>query len=691
MRKRTARGRFLIAFGLLLSCTDSGTEPPEPPLPTMLQGRLERANVIIEANTTVTVTGDLLLKAKHVRIDGTMIVSPTANVVLFAEDSLIFTGTITAPEPETTEQSSVARSAAASHTGFTGGQESLIPLFLMGGRDLRFHGGATSLGHNALLTGTSEGGDIQIINGYIDLRAGPNGTPDHPQGYDGPFIEIGTAVAREEFEFWWGPGSSGPVKRLHLQNADLNAGTGGRGLELVRELARQVGNRLEGISGDGGPGGYIRIVTEEISLDNSVIQPGDGGLSGWIDLTLRNGSGPDGEGESAEVSLGSGGPSGSLEIIATTVLAGRAVKAGQPGRTDGFRITGGNGVDGGDGGSITVYTGAPGQRGTLTMPPGIVEVPFTGGFADFQALLTDAANGGASLTPGKPGGSGGTIAVFGRQPNSLPYLNIVALESTGNGGYGFNGCLQAPKRDGTNGGLGGVRRIPPGITIDDYAANFNGGGAGDGVTPGKGGERGTDAYSNQPLGARGLDGSPCPTFASFVSAPSVFQNMIGSTPCPQLVGTAVILNPTQSTASFEITGSGLPGVTFVPATGVLTGGQSLSIAIVYDCSQSNSFSGEMRLSGTANGETTEVSRPLAANLTALVVVLDYTLGPFAAGSEIELSRVKGSSAGSAHGPNCLAEHLHAATNAGITIDGLGPFPDPNELGCGYGLVNVVQR
>jgi hypothetical protein len=129
----------------------------------------------------------------------------------------------------------------------------------------------------------------------------------------------------------------------------------------------------------------------------------------------------------------------------------------------------------------------------------------------------------------------------------------------------------------------------------------------------------------------------------------------------------------------------------VPSQGALGAGQSLAITVFYDCSQANSFLGSMVLEATQDGQTTTVTEPLAANLSARVVVLDVALGPFPQGSQIELNRIGNKSELGAHPPNCGSVHLHALSAAGITIDGIGPFPDPATMGCGYGSIVTVPR
>lgn len=59
---------------------------------------------------------------------------------------------------------------------------------------------------------------------------------------------------------------------------------------------------------------------------------------------------------------------------------------------------------------------------------------------------------------------------------------------------------------------------------------------------------------------------------------------------------------------------------------------------------------------------------------------------FRKGDQIRSDRITGYVIWAPHPPYCDHWHLHAATPAGIYIDGDGPYPDPAPGGCGYGLV-----
>jgi hypothetical protein len=78
----------------------------------------------------------------------------------------------------------------------------------------------------------------------------------------------------------------------------------------------------------------------------------------------------------------------------------------------------------------------------------------------------------------------------------------------------------------------------------------------------------------------------------------------------------------------------------------------------------------------------EAGSPLAAAETPVPAVqLADTLGPYAAGDRIPLSRIQGGRIGAPES-GCSQNHLHGT----ITIDGSGPYPDPNPTGCGHGVI-----
>ncbi len=73
-----------------------------------------------------------------------------------------------------------------------------------------------------------------------------------------------------------------------------------------------------------------------------------------------------------------------------------------------------------------------------------------------------------------------------------------------------------------------------------------------------------------------------------------------------------------------------------------------------------------------------------------VVTLSHAIftadGPdFLPGDVFPLDRISG---GIVFAPDssCAVDHLHADNLVGIFINGIGPYPDPDPFGCGYGPV-----
>ena len=71
----------------------------------------------------------------------------------------------------------------------------------------------------------------------------------------------------------------------------------------------------------------------------------------------------------------------------------------------------------------------------------------------------------------------------------------------------------------------------------------------------------------------------------------------------------------------------------------------------------------------------------AAETSVPAVHLAEPVGPYAAGDRIPLSRIQGGRIGAPES-GCSQNHLHGT----ITIDGSGPYLDPNPPGCGFGVI-----
>lgn len=89
---------------------------------------------------------------------------------------------------------------------------------------------------------------------------------------------------------------------------------------------------------------------------------------------------------------------------------------------------------------------------------------------------------------------------------------------------------------------------------------------------------------------------------------------------------------------------------------------------------------------TSTSTTTQPGATTTTTMLGQAVMLQQTLSPaFPSGATVCLQRIAGGRLAE-HMAGCSGLHLHAATPAGITIDGTGPYPDPDEPGCGYGRI-----
>jgi len=75
----------------------------------------------------------------------------------------------------------------------------------------------------------------------------------------------------------------------------------------------------------------------------------------------------------------------------------------------------------------------------------------------------------------------------------------------------------------------------------------------------------------------------------------------------------------------------------------------------------------------------------AAGVPVSAVQLAQPTGPYAGGDRIPLTRTQGGHVSPGES-GCVPPHLHGT----ITIDGSGPYPDPNQTGCGHGIIVTVD-
>lgn len=84
--------------------------------------------------------------------------------------------------------------------------------------------------------------------------------------------------------------------------------------------------------------------------------------------------------------------------------------------------------------------------------------------------------------------------------------------------------------------------------------------------------------------------------------------------------------------------------------------------------------------------------PLSGDtVTSVAIAQDLSIEGEAfrlAGQIVALSRITGGTVVAGH-PGCGDRDPHLHSQGGIFVDGLGPFPDPNPSGCGYGVITEV--
>jgi hypothetical protein len=137
------------------------------------------------------------------------------------------------------------------------------------------------------------------------------------------------------------------------------------------------------------------------------------------------------------------------------------------------------------------------------------------------------------------------------------------------------------------------------------------------------------------------------------------------------------------------------GFAATPGSGSLEPGESVSIVPKWTCDQAvRSVDGALQVIGLVPGTDAmaEATVPLILNLYVLAVQLDHALGPFPAGTFIELSRITDYLLVSQY-PGCPHPSLREANGKpGIIIDGVhGPFPNPAPDRCSYGRAGPVLK
>ena len=666
------------------------------PLPRVLRGRIERVDAMLSG--TYTVTGDLVLIAdRTLRIHGTLLVAPNADIALWSDSLLEISGSIIV-DTMALQARGPLRLTTDPSRDFHDDDE--YPYFGLGGlfvtvEDASFIGGCPI----AVAAAENESSWLKILRTTIEASRGAEGTKAQKRGGNGCDVEIGTPRAAQLVSLNIG-GPTRPFGQLDLRDSKVFGGNGGSGYTMLTGDGTITDNKWEGVAGDGGKGGNVRIEATAVDIRGSEIRPGSGGSGGFILVNLRNGSGPNGEGESLTAITGNAGAGGDLELKATRVSAADVLDEALVSPPGGVLVTGGNGQRGGAGGTLRMLIGDHSARGAITVPNGIAVTPSPVNVNHLNtATFTNAANGGLSETAGLPGGKGGDIT-FESAAGNVIHLKSIILDKVSNGGRGFDGCAVRPKRNGTNGGVGGALRRKQ--MPFNHKDSFWGGNGGDGnPTPGLGEVEGRDVdNANAPLGVRGAKGDDCPDRIGLLMMPDNFQHTIGQTSCPQLVASPTLINQSMVAITYSATISGTTALAWGNATGTLQPGASTTLSMTFNCSESMPFLASYQITGTpvSGGASETISGSIAAQFFRRAVRLNHTLGsatgPYQKDVVVTLNRIANGRLNPAHEPFCAYEHLHALSPAGIGIaDAVGvisgPYPDPDTGGCGYGQIITV--
>lgn len=264
-------------------------------------------------------------------------------------------------------------------------------------------------------------------------------------------------------------------------------------------------------------------------------------------------------------------------------------------------------MTGGDAGHGGVATASAGDGGS-----GNEQHPDGAKGGDLSAVAGDGGIAGAMNLQGMPVGTGGDggSAVFKK----------------GAGGTGWDGCSVSPEQPGGAGGQGGAGSGQSGLrgvgksngATGDVTVDAGTGDGGDGEDPGMGGDPGADNIADPALfgGTRtdggpnfqaGQDGEHCEKFKLDASGlPDSFTHQVGVTSCPQTIGTVVITNTSNEAVEWVVTTTAPLGIAGYGTSwsGSLDPGESVTFTVIFDCSQTTSFTEDVVFKVTTSGGTT---------------------------------------------------------------------------------------
>lgn len=667
------------------------------PLPVELSGTYRRVRFEVAEGATHSVTGDLTVFADElIDIRGKLDPEPGVSIALVSDGDLLVSGEI-GDSADVADDSALLAGETAASTGANAddaGDHVLLGNQINIGGDIR----AEDPGQGVIIAGLSPAPNIVI---EATVRAGTGGRDETGAGLEGGSIHIGSATAKQRAQELGKTVED--FVQVTIDGAFIEAGLGGSGASK-EEFDDVTGQLATVATRPGGPGGDLSIRgISVILLNDPFIRAGPGGAGGSVGsfitepLRAPDGEEPGEKGVSVEVVTGRGGDGGDLTIEGSRE-GGFEGGPGGGGQGSPLVLVGpGSGGPGGDGGDASIQVGRWGDSGTGPGAPV---------FSILRPLvvLTDG-NGGTSESPEMSGGNGGKFTVSlipggDLPPDGFP-LSVASPHpyTFGSGGLGFDACN--PVGAGSKGGAGGLLAVitaegTPSVEVD-LVVSLRGGNGGDGIPPGARGAGGSGTINGEEVealqGSPGSDGGTCPLAATVDRTEIAFSHTVEVTPCPQEIGTFTLTNVGAETLTWEVvSGANANALEASALSGTLEPGAETTVLLQYKCNKNDSFTAEFDVVVSASGEPSQAfAMKVDGQLLHRAVRLDHALGAtFTAGQEIRLSRIQNGSVTPAE-QGCDEEHLHAVSgSSGITIDGEGPFADPNRNGCGYGVIVLTE-
>lgn len=119
------------------------------------------------------------------------------------------------------------------------------------------------------------------------------------------------------------------------------------------------------------------------------------------------------------------------------------------------------------------------------------------------------------------------------------------------------------------------------------------------------------------------EGTPSSTDTAPMSALAIefsdldFSHTVGTTDCPQPIGTVTLTNSTDTEATFttELTGDGAAFIYLDPLQGAVPPGDTMTLDVFFNCGQPSSFTASLEVSLTNGAKTNTRSEQITATIS----------------------------------------------------------------------------